>query len=331
MARGEDMGTDSKIMTLLESLTNEALSRDAESGWTRERVSEIPERKNPGLLKSFKRAYMSDLALTIKDTKTRKVIDAEVSKGEVGRLYLKRVMGNAFEAGGNKLLAKKVPWRREALAFVDRGPAYYFAGQTGGPFELVDIKACYASLYTRLTIDLTYRPDTNPPLLGLGRGIFVQREEWMKAKPQRNAAWGGLLQPRGSEWRYGTLMEDAYPNPFFAPDLRGIVFDAAHAIALEAREKFHSISWSVDGGCFRPGEGQRFIEWLHAAWGLEAEIRAEGPGWIFGPNSYSIGSVMTADVEAGRAIVFPETDTLHRQSERHRSWLADVFNQRSAL
>lgn len=317
-------------MTLLQDLTTEALDRDGEGGWTREQVTEIPEHRNPDLLKGFERAYLTPLSLTIKDTRTRKVIGADVSSGEIGRLYLKRVMRQALEAGGSKMLATKVPWRHDALQFMDRGPAYYFAGQLGGPFELVDITSCYASLYTRLTIDMTYRPETNPPLLGLGKGAFTDRAEWMKVKAPRNAAWGSVLRQRGREWRRGVLIEEAYPNQFFAPDLRGIILDAAHAIALEAKETFGALSWAADGGCFRPGEGQRFIEWLDATWGMSADVRAEGPGWMFGPTSYSIGPVTTADVKAGRAIQWPETDNLRRQGDFQRSWLADVFNQRRA-
>lgn len=315
-------------MSLLTDLTTEALSRDDKNGWKRETVSEIPEHRDPDLLKSFEHAYLTPTSLTVKDIKTRKVVDAQVSSGEIGRLYLKRVMKQGLEAGGSKLLSQRIPWRREALQFMDRGPAYYFAGESGGPFELVDISSCYGSLYTRMTIDMTYRPETNPPLLGLGKGAFTNREEWMSVKAPRNSAWGSVLRRRGREWRHGVLVEDAYPNQFFAPDLRGIIFDAAHAIALEAKETFGALSWAVDGGCFRVGDGQRFIQWLEQTWGLTATVKAEGPGWMFGPTSYSIGPVTTADVKAGRAIQWKETDTLRRQGERQRSWLADVFNQR---
>ena len=328
MAGHEDMGQAGEAVTLLSDLQTEAITRDDKHGWTRTQVTEIPEHRDPDLLKGFEHAYFTPLSLTVKDTKTRKVVGAEISSGEIGRLYLKRVMSQALEAGGSKLLAKQVPWRKDALQFMDRGPAYYFAGESGGPFELVDITSCYASLYTRLTLDMTYRPETNPPLLGLGKGAFSDREEWMKLKSPRNAAWGSVLRRKGREWRHGVLIEDAYANQFFAPDLRGIILDAAHAIALEAKENFGALSWAADGGCFRPGEGQRFIEWLDLTWGMKAEVRAEGPGWMFGPTSYAIGPVTTADVKAGRAIQWPETDSLRRQGERQRSWLADVFNQR---
>lgn len=316
-------------MTLLSDLTTEALERDSNNGWTREQVTAIPEHRDPDLLKPFKRAYLAPASLSIRDTKTRKIVGRPVANGEVSRIYLRRVMKNAFEAGGSKMLAKRIPWRKEALQFLDRGPAYYFAGQIGGPFELVDISACYASLYMRLTLDMTYRPDTHPPILGMGKGAFPDAAQWMQAKGPRNAAWGSMLRPTGREWRHGELVENAYPNSLFAPDLRGIVLDAAHAIAVEAKDTFGALSWAVDGGCFRPTKGREFTEWLKERWGLTAILKAEGPGWMFGPSSYSIGPITTADVKAGRALQWPASNSLRNQGERQRSWLADVFKERS--
>jgi hypothetical protein len=315
-------------MTLLADLTTESLHRDAENGWTRDKVSEIPELRNPELLAPFKQAYLSQSSLTVKDTRSRKVVGSLVSNGELSRLYLKKLMSQAAENTGKSFLAKRVPFRRDAMQFLDRRPAYFFDGQVAGPFVLVDISACYASLYTRLTLDLTYRPECNPPLLGLGRAAFPRASEWVQVKAPRNALWGNLLRPRGREWRHGVLKENAYPNAFFAPDLSGIVYDAAHAIALEAREKFGALSWAVDGGAFRPEEGRKFIAWLDENYGLTAEVRAEGPGWMFGPTSYSIGPVTTTDVKKGRAHEWPEMNVLRNQGSRQRSWLADVFKER---
>ena len=328
MEWSENVGADD--MTLLTELTTEALTRDGDNGWTRHEVDEIPEHREPELLKPFAHAWVSPHSLTIGDTKRRTIIGTSVSNGELSRLYLKRTMSNALEAGGNRLLAKRVPWHKGALQFENRGPAYFFEGQTGGPFEMVDIKACYASLYTRMTIDMVYRPDTDPPLLGLGSGAFPRVDEWLEAKGPRNALWGSTLARYGREWRHGVVTENAFPNRFFAPDLKGFVYDAAHAIASEAKSTFHALSWAVDGGVFRPGEGQAFSHWLGETWGLDADIRAEGPGWLFGPSSYQIGPTVTADVKAGRAKQSEPMMNLRRQSSRTRDWLADVFKERAA-
>ena len=309
-------------MSLLSDLSNVAVTHDLDHGWKRSQVKSLPELRDPTLLKPHRRAYMTSSSVTIKDSKTKRMVGDSVQQGELSRAYLKLTMANALDAGGSKLLAKRVPWRREALQFLDRAPAYYFAGQAGGPFELVDIKACYASLYMKMTLDLTYRPDTDPPLLGLGRAVFPHREEWMEAKGPRNAAWGTVLRTHGPEWRHGELIRDAYPNSFFAPDLRGFVLDCTNAIALEAIERFGALSWAVDGGAFRPGEGHAFIHWLGETWGLVGEVRAEGPGWLFGATSYAIGSEVTEDVRKGHAAQWPAT--LNLRHDVRRQWLADA-------
>jgi hypothetical protein len=310
-------------VTLIDELTTEATTNDLERGWVRENVDSFPELRNPELLAPFKRAYMGEKSLTVKDTRSRKIVGGEVSPGELARIYVKRIM-----AEDDDLLAKRVPWRRDALQFTDRRPAYYFAGQCAGPFVLVDITAAYATLYSRLTLDLTYRPECNPPLLGLGRGYFPRANEWVETKAPRNALWGNLLRPKIREWRHGQPIDDALPNRFFAPDLTGIVLDACHAIALEAKAR-GAMSWAVDGGAFRPHEGREFIQWLQETFGLTAEVRAEGPGWLFGATSYSIGPVVTEDVRKGQAHEWPETNHLRAMKPKQRAWLAHVFKERS--
>jgi hypothetical protein len=315
-------------MTLISDLTIEATERDLEHGWQRESVKAIAELKNPELLKPHAHAYLSDTSVTIRDTKTRRVVGGGITNGELARRYLKRTMSEGAALGNPKLL-RCVPYRKEAMQFMERRPAYHFAGQTGGPFTLVDIKACYATLYSRMTLDLVYRPETNPPLLGIGRAVFPQASEWLETKGPRNALWGTLLNQTGVEWRHGTRTENAYPNQFFAPDLRGLVYDAIHAIAQEAIHSFGALSWAVDGGCFRPEEGRAFAEWLADSFGLTAEIRAEGPGWLFGPTSYQVGPLVTLDAKKGQARQGVVADSLRPQGDYQRRWLADVFKGRS--
>ena len=309
-------------MTLIEELTTQATNQDLERGWTREAVGSLPELRDPTLLMPYARAYLGEKSLTVKDTKSRKVVGSEVSSGEIARLYVKSIM-----ADGDDLLSKRIPWRRDALQFTDRRPAYYFAGQCAGPFVFVDVNACYATLYSRLTLDLTYRPDTDPPLLGLGRGKFPRSSEWVQSKNERNALWGNLLRPRVREWRHGNPVDDALPNRYFAPDLVGIVLDACHTIALQA-VSMGALSWAVDGGAFRPDEGLEFIEWLSKSFGMTASTRAEGPGWLFGATSYQIGALTTEDVSKGRAHEWPETNSLRRIPKRQRSWIAQIFKER---
>lgn len=310
-------------MTLISELTTEATNRDLERGWVRENVTSLKEVRNPELLAPYARAYLGEKSLTIKDTKSRKIVGEEVSPGELARGYMKHIM-----ADGDDLLSKRVPWRRDALQFLDRHPPYYFGGQCAGPFVLIDIVACFATLYSRLTLDLVYRPECNPPLLGLGRGHFPRSDEWIETKAPRNALWGNLLRPRIREWRHGVAKDDALPNRFFAPDLTGIVLDACNAIAGEAVKR-GALSWAVDGGVMRPQEAASFMEYLSQQWGLICTARASGPGWLFGATSYHIGSLTTEDVRKGRAHQWPETNNLRKMSERQSRWLSEIFKERT--
>jgi hypothetical protein len=310
---------------LLDELQNEATIRDEENGWTRETVTTLPEWRDPELLKPFAKAYLSEKSVTIRDTKVRKIVGPKIPNGAIARLYLQSILRHAKEEAPKSMLARRVPFQRDAHQFDERRPAYFFRGQTGGPFVLVDITACYASIYSRLSVDMTYRPDTDPPLFGIGRGAFPRKDEWIETKGPRNALFGSIVNPTVREWRHGEPVDNAFPNRFYAPDLKGVIFDVCHAIALEAREEFGCLSWAVDGGIFRPEEGRTFVEWLESAFGLNATVRAEGLGWMFGPTSYSIGEVTTADVEKGQAHEWPETDNLRETSKRSRGWLADVL------
>lgn len=305
-------------MTLLTDLADQALSRDSERGWNRQTVERIPEVHDPELMKPYAHAFLSKRSISVRDDRTRRIVGQEVADGELARLYLKRTLEEAQRP--------KVPFKRPALEFTTRQPAYHFEGEQGGPFELVDISACYASLYCRLALDLTYRPDSSPHVLVVGHATFPDNAEWRQSKGPRNALWGNLLKPRGSEWRFGVQVDDAYPNRYFAPDLTGIVLDAAHAIAGQAVNKYGAVSWAVDGGCFRPGQGRAFIEWLSGSFGLTATVRAEGPGWLFGATSYRVGAEETADVKKGRAHVWPRMTRL--RPIRWSRWLADVFKER---
>ena len=174
------MGEDE--MSLLDDLQRAVLTRDQERGWQRQVVSSLPEVRNPALLAPYAHAFLGAGAVTIRDTRERRVIGRPVSPGEIARTYVKTIMSQ-----GDDMLSKRIPWRRPALQFMDRRPAYWFSGPTPGPFVLVDIAACYATLYSRLTLDVTYRPECNPPMIGLGRGHFPRREEWLSAKSSRNA------------------------------------------------------------------------------------------------------------------------------------------------
>jgi hypothetical protein len=229
------------------------------------------------------------------------------------------------------MLRARVPWRRDAIPLAERTAPQFFEPlpeRHAEPFALVDIDACFASIYSRLTLDVTYRPDCNPPLLGLGRVVWQRRDEWVAAKGPRNSVCGMLKRPRLTEWRRGEERPGA-ANRFFAPDLYGVIMDVANAIAEETCEQFRVTSWATDGGVIHEDDAAPWIAWLAARWGLVGSVRAAGPGWVFGCNSWSVGPDQTGDVAKGRSRQWGPTDRVRRSGAYLRDMLAETMRGRS--
>ena len=298
----------------LASLRQAVLARDEAQGYRRHVVEEIAEYRRPELLRPYTQAWVSSRSCTIRDARLKKVIRGdEVSSGQIARAYLRCQMERAAEETGRASLARRVPRQAGATEMhASWTPAYFFSGEAAGPFALVDITACYWTLALRLgCIDLTWVPTASPPLLGIGV-IRVEPDDVGSDKLVRNAIIGSTVRPHVTWWRHGTPVEDRMPNRFHAPDFFAAVLGATHAIASEAVRRFGALSWSVDGGAFRPEEGRAFIAWLARAWGLEATVRTEGPGWLWGPNCWTIGGLSTADVAKGRALHVGPYSSLRR-------------------
>lgn len=306
-------------MTIIEELRAERLRMDAERNWVREAVTVVEEFRDPALLAPYRRAFISPASASIADSRTRRTIGGQVTPGEMARAYLRRVLDGR----------RAVPYQRQATALCDRRPGYYFSGARTGHLALVDVRACYASIYSRLSLDVLYRPESRPPIVAVGRMPFPARNEWLSAKAPRNAAFGNLLRPRICEWRYGVPVEDAAPNRFFAPDLQGMVIDVTHCVAQETRALFGTSSWAVDGGTIPAERADEWIDWLAERWGLTGEVRASGGALLFGPTSWRIGDTQTRDVEHGRPHAWPATDSIRPLPTRLRDELAAVMKGRA--
>ncbi len=231
-------------MPLLDELREAVVARDEANGVERQHVEPgpgdvLPEFRRPELLAPYRRCWVGPRSLVAweRRRRLRRIVD-DFTAGELARAYLRLAYPE-----------RAVPRSRVAAAFGDRNSAYFFAGGVQvGRWALVDVDACYASIYSRLTLDVVYRPECDPPYLALGRYGFPRRDEWLALKKERNALAGSLKRRYLPEWRFGKRCE-ASPNRWYAPDLWGAVLDIAHSVAAETREQFGSVSWSVDAGC----------------------------------------------------------------------------------
>ena len=302
------------MTALLDELASRVLDSDGNGGWKRTVVDDLPELHRVELMGSYRQAWLSPTKLTIRDTREKRVVGGGVTSGEVAREYLRDTLAGR----------PSVPYRRDAMALTNRKPGYFFAGQTVGSLALVDVDACFASIYGRLTIDVVYRPATRPRLIGLGTHPFPRTDEWMVAKKPRNSAYGALVNPHLSEWRKGRHVEVS-PNNFFAPDLVALIMDVTHSIAQETREKFGLVSWGVDGGIIPEDRADEWVTWLRERWAMGGSVRARGVGKAYGAVSWRIEDAMTLDVEHGHPHAWVEADTLRRLPGDLRDQLAELM------
>lgn len=342
-------------MSLIEDVQRLSDLRDDDFGWRRQEVAHIPEISRWGVprverLRQWRRVFVArpneltglQGGITVVDTRTRRVKGARYTPGELARSYMRQCMAAAFASlppysKRGKLIRRRIPWRRDALGLIEgRSAPVFFDRQAhdhlaraGTLWALVDVRACYASVYSRFGLDPVWRPQCDPPLLGLGRIATLRAREWAELKGPRNAVFGMCWPQTVRELRFGAD-RDAGPNRFFAPDLVGLTLDITASIAIESIETFGAIMWHTDGGVIPLDYLEAWCGWLPDRWGLEPRVVATGAGWVFGPASHRVGDHMTRDVEQGRARVAPNSYPLGPAPRRYiRDLLADAMRSRA--
>ena len=216
-----------------------------------------------------------------------------VTPGEVSRHWM-RLYGERL---GQKVKIVSRKYQKDIFAALSAPCFFSPPEERGGPWAVVDIDACYFSLYNSMYFDLDFSPFTQR--CGFGKFPAEPSVELKESKTVRNALFGNLLVERLGELRFGKSACQT-PNNIFAPGLASYVWLTCHAIAQEARERFGFISWSTDGGICRPEDAEAFIAYLYSRWHLSASVRSSGPGYVWGHNSWSVGGVETKDVSDGR-------------------------------
>ncbi len=291
-------------MSLVETLRGEMLLHDETSGWERRQVTEVAAVRKRELLAPFRRAWLGPQSLTIGDLRRRDVaVPGGITDGQMARAYLRRQLSTATESQGKKV--DHIHWSRGREFPELMTPPYWWRPLGGrplpGPWSIVDVDACYWTISSRLALDMVFDPTTSPPLLGFGRIPHELPGDIARHKRLRNAIVGSMTRRTLRDWRHG-VEHDTSPNRLYAPDHVGLVIGCVHQIAHAAVTRFGAVSWSVDGGAFRPDAGEQFISWLSETWGLAASVRATGPGVVWSPNAWSVGALETLDVEHGHAI-----------------------------
>lgn len=171
---------------------------------------------------------------------------------------------------------------------------WFFTGPARGPLALVDIRACFFSIWSQIPPDSQYLPGTR---VRVGRESWRDLEDIADSKVARNAlvpiAAGGTrkaLSDSGSR---------LVMTPALAPALQPAISDIVGFVAHMAHAH-GAMLWRVDGGIMRPDDAEILAAELADRFHLRLEIRAcTDSGSLEGPNRYTVGTE-TRDLAPGR-------------------------------
>ena len=123
-------------------------------------------------------------ALTVTEHET------PITDGELARPWLRRIHDAQRPKSG--MGSKRIPWRKEAAGHLATQPPLYFDSAFSGDLAYVDIRGAYASIYSRSTLDCTWRPG-DLPKLSWGRFEMLGSGELLGEKGIHIAV-GGILR-----------------------------------------------------------------------------------------------------------------------------------------
>lgn len=274
--------------------------REAEAGWERR---EMPAGDFEGFARFMTATYAGRLyagpdLVTVPGDRVRWVsTDATYfpfTAGEIARAWLDTVMRRA---GVTRLCVGEL-WTATQL-----GPALFFdpPADRGGEWVMVDVRAAYWTLYSRLAFDARFALREGTVCYEPGRvGVPEQDRVWVGAeKPLRNAAWGVMLGGPISYYQDGQAR--CKPNrtsPYRAPGLTQAVLAQMNALAWQAR-RAGAVMWLTDAAICRPSDLPGVIAAI-SSWGLRAAVKADGDGRLYGLGDYQIGEATTAGDHAER-------------------------------
>lgn len=182
---------------------------------------------------------------------------------------------------------------------LERQAPLYFPGPRSGEFACIDVDAAYWSLYRVASLDLSYDGELTPRQ---GRIRFLGADELRPFKFPRNAVIGSIRAEVRTEAHYGEIRSVPIGPQWRRPGLWAWIIDTLEAIAWDARMLFGAVHIQVDGYIVPADVAGDLVRWLRSEWGLQASIRAVGPGTITGLGHWSIASTdKGSDAEEGFA------------------------------
>lgn len=235
----------------------------------------------------------------------RKLLDEHlwpIAPWEVAGPYLNEVhrQGKPLKGMG----AWRVPWTKDSLRWLKMPPPNYFRKVVSHhDLVYVDLDAAYFSLYKSTTLDMGFDPGRHSHT---GRLPWLDLENLALDKLVRNAIIGIVRSTSRTEARKGEVMTiptvvgnkelKVKANNMLAPGLWCYITHVLHHIAWDAVHDFGAFMWATDGGILPREKGEAFAVYVKRTWGLDASVRATGPGVVRSLASWSVG-----DVSRGKA------------------------------
>jgi hypothetical protein len=326
---------------LIDELVDGIHYRDHTSGWTRRRA-DIAAWSQTGIDRRRKiviGAYcVTDLAHHVRYVTPEcwQPPYGGVTPGELARAYLRHCRRlQMWDLPPGDLGRTRIPWHRSQVPSLIAGtaPLYYDGASREGEWAIVDIDACYASLYLPFGLAPTFYHDVvqdkqGRDIEGTCRSIsvstlvFDRPAEWLEVKAARNALVGvsGGGSGKFSWLERGQLKTRRAMNDCYSPSVVAWCLWCATAIARDMIHRFQFVTWATDGGILPAENAAAAVKWIADAWHLTASVRAAGPGRVWHATCWRVGDAETAHTEGQRA---QATQCLDRVQDCDPGWYRD--------
>ena len=167
-----------------------------------------------------------------------------------------------------------------------------FRGPTKGNFAYVDIKACYFTLYSVLSLDFEY----SSSYVDLGTIPFKDTDQLALSKPLRNTVFGMSRKASRTRYKNGTYNRTKERSHYYRPMISNYVLSTMQAVAQEAWSLFPIQQWLTDAAVIPTSYAPELMEYLSEEWNLTSEIQAHGPAYSFAAGVYKIGPKTTSSL-----------------------------------
>jgi hypothetical protein len=275
------------------------VERITEKKQTRILVPELADHDiQPSTLKDLKTAYVSTGAgartiysrnVGMPDCRYMPPETGGIGNSELARMYIRLCIEEAKKEGKTGRSTRQylpyLGW--PATLFYEPGP---LNGRWHDDFAYVDISSAYWTLQRTSTIDMQFVPGE---WVLEGRIEYRDTDEVTAYRGLRHAVPGSLRCGDMQMYRYGFPVEYDFKSNLSYPGLVGYTMYTMHCIAREVIDHFDAKMILTDAYIVPRDYADMLIDFLWERWGVNAIMKAAGPGALYGLNIYQVGAYRT--------------------------------------